>query len=128
MYQVISIYGENEPWWFFEDWELDIVDEEVFETLEEAKECYLKKFTHYHREYSMIRDKEDYLVAFWNEGELRYCDDCDEDLQLYKGLMLLKDCKKLSDAGKDQNETVNYRRKAKCCKRPGQSVGSNSEE
>ncbi|HBM6132333.1 TPA: DUF1033 family protein, partial [Enterococcus faecium] len=21
MYQVITMFGDNEPWWFFEDWE-----------------------------------------------------------------------------------------------------------
>ncbi|HAY6986968.1 TPA: DUF1033 family protein, partial [Enterococcus faecium] len=24
MYQVITMFGDNEPWWFFEDWEEDI--------------------------------------------------------------------------------------------------------
>ncbi len=21
MYQVITMYGDNEPWWFFDDWQ-----------------------------------------------------------------------------------------------------------
>ena len=24
MYQVIMMYGDNEPWWFFEDWQRNI--------------------------------------------------------------------------------------------------------
>lgn len=27
MYQVITMYGDNEPWWFFDDWQEDIVQE-----------------------------------------------------------------------------------------------------
>lgn len=27
MFQVITMYGENEPWWFFEDWQEDIIEE-----------------------------------------------------------------------------------------------------
>ncbi|WEG72952.1 DUF1033 family protein [Vagococcus intermedius] len=127
MYQVIVMYGENEPWWFFEDWELDIVEEDIFDNLIEAKACYREKFAKLHKEYSMIKEKSDYLTAFWEADDLRYCEECDEDLQLYKGLMLLKDCKKLSEAGKELDETINYRRKAKCCQRPSAGTRSNEE-
>ena len=27
MYQVITMYGDNEPWWFFDDWQEDIVQD-----------------------------------------------------------------------------------------------------
>ncbi len=30
MYQVITMYGDNEPWWFFEDWQNDIQEETSF--------------------------------------------------------------------------------------------------
>lgn len=29
MYQVITMYGDNEPWWFFDDWQEDIVQENL---------------------------------------------------------------------------------------------------
>ena len=125
MYQVIITYSENEPWWFFDDWEETIVEEVAYDNLEDAKKGYLEKFAKLQQEYSMIKEKPDYLTAFWNEGELLYCEDCDEDLQQYKGLMLLKNCQKISAAGKDQDETTNYRGKTKCCKRPSQSAWGN---
>lgn len=117
MYQVITTYSENEPWWFFDDWQDDIVEEQVFDNLASAKVAYHEKFSQLTQEYSMMREKPDFLTAFWNEGDYAYCDDCDEDLQQYKGLMLLKNCIKLSEDGKDIDETVNYRGKTKCCKR-----------
>ena len=39
MYQVITMFGDNEPWWFFEDWEEDIEAEETFESFEEARQA-----------------------------------------------------------------------------------------
>ncbi|MGO2100213.1 DUF1033 family protein [Vagococcus salmoninarum] len=117
MYQLITTYSENEPWWFFDDWEDDIVEETLFADLASAQLAYQEKFAQLQAKYSMMKEKPDYLTAFWNEGELLYCDDCDEDLQQYKGLMLLRHCRKLSEDGKDNDETTNYHGKTKCCKR-----------
>ena len=44
MYQVITMFGDNEPWWFFEDWEEDIEEEETFESFEEARQAYEKQW------------------------------------------------------------------------------------
>jgi hypothetical protein len=30
MYQVITMFGDNEPWWFFEDWKEDIQEARNF--------------------------------------------------------------------------------------------------
>ena len=41
------------------------------------------------------KTKETYLTAYWSDGEIRFCENCDDDVQLYHGLMLLQDGKKL---------------------------------
>ena len=33
MYQVLTLYGENEPWWFFEGWQDEIRGLKQFDTL-----------------------------------------------------------------------------------------------
>ncbi len=43
MYQVITMYGDNEPWWFFEEWRNDIDEEYAFRSLEEPEACYHTK-------------------------------------------------------------------------------------
>ena len=43
MYQVVIMFGDNEPWWFFENWEDDIEIEESFDSFEEAQAEYEKK-------------------------------------------------------------------------------------
>lgn len=42
MYQVVIMFGDNEPWWFFENWEDDIEIEESFDSFEEAQAEYEK--------------------------------------------------------------------------------------
>ncbi len=36
MYQVITMYGDNEPWWFFEEWQEDIQETATFEDFDAA--------------------------------------------------------------------------------------------
>ena len=37
--------------------------------------------------------KKDCFFAFWSEDEINFCEGCDEDLQLYHGVILMKDGK-----------------------------------
>lgn len=130
MYQVIQTYGEDEPWWFFDNWRDMIVTEETYPSFNEA----LCRFEDLYQKlgglYPNRKEKPAFLVAFWKDGEVAFCEDCDDDLQLYAGLLLLKDGKKISveDEDQEKDETIDYSRKAKCCKRPSKSVGSNKED
>ena len=40
MFKVIETAGQDEPWWFFDDWEKMIVSTEEFSSLEEAKNSF----------------------------------------------------------------------------------------
>lgn len=42
-------------------------------------------------QYPYKETKKSYLTAFWNETEIRYCEDCEDDIQLFHSIMLLKD-------------------------------------
>lgn len=117
MYQVILTYGENEPWWFFEDWQEDIIEEKKFEDFSSAKTYFEEVMSTLKQQYAKERMKPPLLAAFWNEGETVYCEDCDEDLQAYKGLMLLKDYQKLDNGELKKDETADYSGKTKCCAR-----------
>ncbi len=118
MYQVITMYGDNEPWWFFDEWREDIVEEKQFETLEAAERYYVAKWQELSPNYSYINTKPNYLAAFWNDGDERWCEECDEDLQQYQGLALLKDDEPVSFNNKDELTTLtNHFGKAKVCTR-----------
>ncbi|MGO2082459.1 DUF1033 family protein [Vagococcus sp.] len=122
MYQVITIYGENEPWWFFDDWQEAITSKTEYASFEEAEVDFLDKYQKRMEINEKIKCKDPYLVAFWNEDDTIYCEDCDEDLQAYEGLMLLHNFKKLDDGDNKDNETTHYSGKAKCCQRLSQGT------
>ena len=91
MYQVVTLFGEYEPWWFFEDWKEEIVSFEQFDSFSEANQNYHEKYIQLIGDYENYVTKKHYLTAFWNEEEKRYCEDCEDDIQLFHSIMLLKE-------------------------------------
>lgn len=96
MYQVINLYGDFEPWWFLDDWKEDITETQEFRTFEEAEQLFLKKWQELQARFPQFESRSDYLAAFWDEDELRWCEECTEDLQQYHSILLLKDYELLS--------------------------------
>lgn len=124
MYQVIQMYGDNEPWWFFENWKEDIIEEQNFTDFEEAKVYFEETWLALRESYHYIQDKPNYLAAFWNEGDDRWCEECDDDLQQYMGLALTHNYQPLTiESRKELYETADFSRKTKCCTRLKQGVG-----
>ena len=57
-------------------------------------EVYLKNLTSELRgKHKSEAMKKDCFFAFWSEDEKIFCEGCDEDLQLYHGVILMKDGK-----------------------------------
>lgn len=118
MYQVITMYGDNEPWWFFEEWQADIQEKASFDSLDEAVDYYENRWNELQNTNTYSNAKQNFLSAFWKEQDERWCEECDDYLQQYWGLALLKDEQPLTvDSRKEFYETANYSGKAKCCKR-----------
>lgn len=90
MYQVIQLYGDFEPWWFIEGWEEDIVEELRYETLNEARAVFEEKWQGLRERLPVYHSRKDFLATFWDKTEQRWCQECDEYLQRYHSLMLLK--------------------------------------
>ncbi|MDR2832759.1 MAG: DUF1033 family protein [Streptococcaceae bacterium] len=91
MYRVIELFGDSEPWWFFEGWEEDIVSSVEFTTFDEAR-CYFEnlwqKLT---GSFPELERRDNFLAALWNENDERWCEECGDFLQQFHGLALLKD-------------------------------------
>lgn len=117
MYQVVTMYGDNEPWWFFEDWEKDIQSEVVFGTFSEAANYYCQQWQKLRGEYPHQNSKENFLAAFWDETDERWCEECDDYLQEYLGLALLKDHQAVSQKSADLSQQVPDAPKTRCCQR-----------
>lgn len=91
MYQVMLTECEYEPWWFFDDWEEHVMQVTEFPTFEEAVQEFYRESQELSNKYPFHKTKQTYLAAYWSEEEVHFCDNCDDDIQLYHGLLLLKD-------------------------------------
>ncbi|EUJ39191.1 DUF1033 family protein [Brochothrix campestris] len=89
---VIETESFNEPWWFFEDWREDIISERQLATESLALTAYQSAFERLATTYPYHQVKEQ-QAAFWCEEEKSFCEECDDDLQVFHGLLLLKDGK-----------------------------------
>lgn len=87
MLQVIYMKADYEPWYKFDGWEEHIVEKLTFEKEDEAKDYLNHKLADFRGLYAFEKCKEEKYWAFWNVQEQCFCDSCDEDLQIYHGLM-----------------------------------------
>lgn len=97
MYQVIKLHGDFEPWWFLEDWKDDIVDEWQFSNFQDAQKRFCELWQELHASFPLFESRENFLAAFWDSEEQRWCDECDESMQQYHSIMLLSDDQILSE-------------------------------
>ncbi|WP_430534650.1 DUF1033 family protein [Listeria rocourtiae] len=90
-FQVIVTKGEYEPWWFFEDWEKDIESSFAYTEKSDAISQYQVLATELMENYPNSAVKKNVLLATWSEDETQYCEECDDDIQTFHGLILLVD-------------------------------------
>ncbi|MFD1705311.1 DUF1033 family protein [Siminovitchia sediminis] len=88
-WEVIVMKGESEPWWFFPEWRNDIIELYTFSEKEAAIRRYMSRFRELKNKCQYVKVKKTSLAAFWNEGDRAYCEQCEDDLQLYYGLLIL---------------------------------------
>ena len=64
MFKVIETAGQDEPWWFFDDWEKMIVSTEEFSSLKEAKNSFQQHEARLAANYPEKRSKEQAPLPF----------------------------------------------------------------
>ncbi|MBD7983322.1 DUF1033 family protein [Sporosarcina sp. Sa2YVA2] len=93
MYEIIYIKADYEPWWMFEEWENTIVKRQTFETIEEAQ-GYLDELNQtFKTQYDCFEVRKDCFFAYWTIGEQIFCEGCDDNLQIFHGIISMKDGK-----------------------------------
>ncbi|WP_409250947.1 DUF1033 family protein [Bacillus sp. SCS-153A] len=88
-WKIVRTSGETEPWWFFSDWKKDIKEVKEYSNEQEAFEQFIYLVQELHNKFQHSKTKKN-TAAFWNEDEKIFCEDCDDDLQLYHGLLLME--------------------------------------
>lgn len=89
MYEVVYMKADYEPWWMFDGWEETIVSRQSFSVKQEAEQYLEELVVKFRESYKKERKKDLYFYAFWSNEEQCYCDSCDDDLQLFHGLLML---------------------------------------
>ncbi|WP_313890777.1 DUF1033 family protein [Psychrobacillus sp.] len=87
MYEIIYMKADYEPWWAFEGWEEYIKEKFTFENEEDALIHLHKMLAEFREKFPKEKAKDDKYWAFWSIKEQCFCDSCDEDLQIYHGLI-----------------------------------------
>lgn len=88
MYKIIYMKADFEPWWQFEGWESQIVSTNLYETKEEFKDALEKMLQEFRSKFEFEDCRKDKFIAFWNEEECEFCEGCDEDVQIYHGIIV----------------------------------------
>lgn len=88
MYNLILMKADYEPWWKFEDMEEKYTEVRNFNSELSYEEAVVQIISTYKEQFEHYAVKEECYFAFWNEGEMQFCEGCDEDLQLYYGVIL----------------------------------------
>lgn len=91
LFEVIYMKADYEPWWMFEGWEETILSRDSFIDAEEALAFCEMLLAKLREQYPFEVMKKDCFYAFWSECEKDFCESCDEDLQLYHGIIFMKD-------------------------------------
>ena len=90
MFTIIYMKADYEPWWKFEGWEAFIQTNETFETEEQFESALQRKLQHFRLTYDNEVAKEGGFWAYWSEDESVFCEACDDDVQIYHGIIATK--------------------------------------
>ncbi|WP_052256251.1 DUF1033 family protein [Salinicoccus sp. YB14-2] len=90
MYQVAVLKADYEGWWLFEGWQDDLTDIKDFNSEMGMINYYEKLIEQMAEEYHTYQKGRYHLIAFYNACELEYCEDCEEDLQIFYTPLCMK--------------------------------------
>ncbi len=85
--------ADYEPWWQFDGWEETIVSTEEFETEQTFLQALDAKLKTFREVYSNEKSKDDRFYAFWSDEESEYCEACEDDIQMFHGIIVEKNIK-----------------------------------
>jgi len=88
--EIIYMKAGYEPWWMFDGWEKNIIEKREFSDEEEAKTYLESLLNKFRNAYPHEANKKGFFWAFWSEDEQEFCEACDDDLQMYHGVLWLQ--------------------------------------
>lgn len=89
MYEIITIRADYEGWWLFDDFRQQATDIKQFNVKIEAEEYYDQQIMHLRTLFCNELVGKYNIHAFYNNCEIEFCDDCDEDVQIFHSVLFL---------------------------------------
>lgn len=90
MWTIKQTYMHYEPWWLFEDWETFVVKTYHFEDKQQLLNKLNELDSYFQKENDYTACKGN-MKAYWRKNDKYFCVECDDELQQYTGLIILKD-------------------------------------
>ena len=88
MYKIIYMKADYEPWWQFEGWEAYIVSEFSLDYEQQFQAAFTQLVTDFRARYENESCKQERFYAFWSDDETEFCEACDDDAQIYHGIIV----------------------------------------
>lgn len=83
--------ADYEPWWQFDGWQDYIVSIEEFEAEEVFENALAEKLGQFRKKFPYEKIKNQKYYAFWTHEEREYCEACEDDAQIYHGIIIEKE-------------------------------------
>lgn len=93
MFEIVYMKADFEPWWMFEGWEEAIVSRIPCKNREEVEGHLASLLKKLREENDNETVKNNCFYAFWSTKEKTFCEACDDELQIYHGVIVLKENK-----------------------------------
>lgn len=90
MYEIVIITADYEGWWLFEEWRHDVTESFIFNDYPTMKIKYDEIYQLLQDKYTSVKIGKYHIPAFFNCCEIQYCEDCDDDVQIYHSLIALE--------------------------------------
>lgn len=83
MYEVVIVKADYEGWWLFDGWQDDIINRHQFNDTAQMLSGYKAILEQMKNDYSSYIQGKYGLCAFFNTCEIEFCEECDEDVQIF---------------------------------------------
>ena len=97
MFSINIIKCDYEGWWLFEDWRDNIIAVYEFTTEEDMLGFYRQLVMQMKDHFGCYNIGKFQMITFFNTCDREYCEDCDEDLQMYISPIMLKNMDEIRD-------------------------------
>lgn len=106
MYTIYIMKADYEGWWLFDDWQDQVIVIYEFSSMDEMLEFYQRLTEQMHAHFSSFQIGKYNMLTFYNCCDVRYCDDCDDDVQMYVSPIMMSGNETITDEAYYKTENL----------------------